>query len=277
MNIYEFFEITRLNLTDLTMYQYGAEECDPGHSFGPWVRDHFLIHYIIKGKGFFQVGNKTYHLQKGQGFLICPDVVTYYEADKEDPWHYMWVGFNGLKAETYLTQAHLNQENPIFSGENEDEFITTCFNDMLATQPQQKAREVRLLGYLYLFLSDLIELRKNTPSLRTVENRKEEYIHRAIEYIEKNFSRKVTVHELARHVRLDRSYLCSLFKEVLQLSPQGFILEYRMSKACQLMEGTSLSIGDIARSVGYEDPLLFSKMFKKIKKMTPSEYIQEKR
>jgi AraC-like DNA-binding protein len=277
MNIYEYFEITRLNLTDLTMYQYGAEECDPGHSYGPAVRDHFLIHYIIKGKGFFQVGNKTYHLEKGQGFLICPDVVTYYEADKEDPWHYMWVGFNGLKAETYLTQAHLNQEHPIFNGENDDEFITACFYDMMATQPQQKAREVRLLGYLYLFLSDLIELRKNTPSLRTVENRKEEYIRRAIEYIEKNFSRKVTVQELARHVRLDRSYLCSLFKEVLQLSPQGFILEYRMSKACQLMEGTSLSIGDIARSVGYEDQLLFSKMFKKIKKMTPSEYIQEKR
>ncbi len=272
----ENIELTRLNLTDLSMYHCGTEECAPCHSFGPWVRDHFLIHYILKGKGIFQVGDKTYSLQKGQGFLICPGAVTYYEADSQDPWHYIWVGFNGLKAESYLTQARLNQENPIFSG-GEDDFIRVCCWDILEARHLNKAREVRMLGYLYLFLSHLIELRKEMTSLRPIENRKEEYIRRSIEYIEKNYSRKLTIQDLAKQVLLDRSYLCSLFKEVLQRSPQAFLIDYRIAKACELMENTSLSIGDIARSVGYEDPLLFSKMFRKIKKMTPSEYIQEKR
>ena len=272
----ETIEITRLNLTDLTMYQCGEEACAPGHCFGPWVRDHFLIHYILKGKGTFHVGDKIYSLHQGQGFLICPDVVTYYGADKKDPWHYIWVGFNGLKAETYLAQAHLNQENPIFDAGNNN-YLTQCFRDMIATRHQQRAREIRLLGHLHLFFSHLIDLRKDIPCVKNMQNRKEEYIRKAIEYIAKNYSRKITINELARYIRLDRSYLCCLFKEFLHQSPQTFLIHYRLNKACKLMEDTALSIGDIARSIGYEDPLLFSKIFKKYKQVTPSEYIQQNR
>lgn len=272
----ETLNITRLNLTDLTMYQCGTEECAPGHSFGPWVRDHFLIHYILKGKGIFQVGDKTYTLHQGQGFLICPGAVAYYEADQTDPWHYIWVGFNGLKAESYLAQAHLNQENPIFDA-GDNTFLTERFWEMIETRHLHRAREVRLLGHLYVVLSHLIEIRKDVPFGKNLENRKEEYIRKSIEYIAKNYSRKVTINDLSKYIRLDRSYLCSLFKEFLHQSPQSFLIDYRMNKACKLMEETTLSIGDIARSVGYEDPLLFSKIFKKFKKTTPSEYIQNNR
>ncbi|MGE5613279.1 MAG: AraC family ligand binding domain-containing protein, partial [Bacillota bacterium] len=68
--------IHRLNHTDLNMYQCGTQECKPGHSYGPAVRDHFLIHYIHSGKGKFCVNGREYNLEGGQGFLICPDVVT---------------------------------------------------------------------------------------------------------------------------------------------------------------------------------------------------------
>ncbi len=77
--------VNMLTNTDLNLYHCGSENCAPGHSYGPAIRDHYLIHYILDGKGFFQVNNKTYHLKNGQGFLICPDIITYYEADKENP------------------------------------------------------------------------------------------------------------------------------------------------------------------------------------------------
>lgn len=253
------------------MYQCGFQKCAPGHSYGPAVRDHFLIHFIHSGKGFFQAGNKTYPLQAGQGFLICPDTVTYYEADRNNPWHYSWVGFHGLKAEMYLKNANLTLDNPVFTY-TQDSFIEDCFSQMRATKALVKGKEMRLLGLLYQFLSQLIEVSQGDHFVDGNGNRKEHYVKQVIQYIEMNYSRKTTVEEIARHIGLDRSYLGSVFKEYLNLSIQDYLIAFRINKACELMENDTLCIGDIARSVGYEDPLLFSKVFKKVNGHPPSIY-----
>lgn len=266
----EHIDIHRLNLTDLVMYQCGHENCIPSHSFGPAVRDHFLIHYIVQGKGVFQVNGMTYPLQAGQGFLICPGYVTYYQADAMDPWEYSWVGFHGIKAEGYLHQANLTQNTPIFTYMLDD-FIESCFAQMLETKQLIKSREVRLLGLLYMFLSHLIETAA-PPLHPLLENKREEYMQKAISFIERNYSRKISVQEISKYIGLDRSYFCSLFKAALSMSPQEFLIRFRMNKACALMPHSDLSIGDISRSVGYEDPLLFSKMFRKIYGVSPSMY-----
>lgn len=261
----------RLNHTDLNMYQCGTQKCSPGHDYGPAVRDHYLIHYVSHGKGFFQAGEKVYPLTRGQGFLICPHVVTYYRADFEEPWDYSWVGFHGLKAEAYLKSAGLDADNPIFTYDKDD-YIKNCFVEMMSTNKLQKGREIRLLGLLYLFLSQLIEANGRDRFADTQTNRKENYIRKAIEYIEMNFSRRISISDIAHHVGLDRSYLGSIFREQLGTSLQEYLVNFRMDKACELMKYEQLSIGDISRSVGYEDPLLFSKMFRKAKALPPREY-----
>ena len=260
----------RLNHTDLNMYECGTENCDAGHYYGPAVRDHFLIHYIHSGKGKFLIGEKEYHLQKGQGFLICPDIVTFYQADDDDPWVYTWVGFHGLKAESYLKSAGLTADNPIFN-DGGDDYISGCFRKMIESKKLQNGRELRLLGILCLFLSQLIEQNgMNKPE--STAGRKEAYVQKAMEYIEMNYSRKMSISEIARHLNLDRSYLGSIFKEKLDTSLKDFLINYRIDKACELMKNEALSIGDISRSVGYDDPLLFSKLFKRNKGMPPRVY-----
>lgn len=267
----QFLMIHRLNHTDLNMYQCGTENCDPGHFYGPAVRDHYLIHYIHSGQGRFCVGDSEYHLSSGQGFLICPNIVTYYQADMNDPWTYSWVGFHGLKAESYLRSAGLTADDPIFST-NGDDFIDTCFRNMINAKGMQKGREIRLLGYLYLFLSQLIEQNGSGRFIDPGSARKEAYVKKAIEYIEMNYSRKMSIAELSRSIGLDRSYLGSIFRDYLNTSLQDFLKNYRIDKACELMKNENLSIGDISRSVGYEDPLLFSKLFHKCKGLPPREY-----
>ncbi|HOJ12146.1 MAG TPA: AraC family transcriptional regulator [Clostridiales bacterium] len=267
----EVVPINRLNLTDLNMYQCGTEKCKPGHFYGPAVRDHFLIHYVTEGNGVFQVGNTTYKLSKGQGFLICPGIVTFYQADIGLPWHYTWIGFHGLKAEDYLKQANLSWDNPIFTY-TKDDYIETCFKEMIETKNIKNGREMKLLGLFYSFLSKLIEENEQASSYNVTVNRKEVYIKKLIEFIELNYSRKISVSEIAAYLGLDRSYMGSIFKEFFNTSPQNYLIDYRINKACDLMANYNLTIGDISRSVGYEDPLLFSKMFKKIKGLPPREY-----
>ena len=260
-----------LNHTDLNMYHCGTENCDAGHYYGPAVRDHFLIHYVHSGKGKFYVGEQEYTLQRGQCFLIYPSIVTYYQADFRDPWSYSWVGFNGFKAGDYVKSAGFAMDNPIFNYNSED-YISGCFTQMIAAKDLQRGREMRLLGLLYLFLSQLIEQNEKYGLQDQAGSRKKSYINKAVEYIERNYSRKMSISELANHLGLDRSYLGSIFKEQLGTSLQDFLIHYRLDKACELMKSENLSIGDVSRSVGYDDPLLFSKLFKKNKGISPREY-----
>jgi AraC-like DNA-binding protein len=58
----------------------------------------------------------------------------------------------------------------------------------------------------------------------------------------------------------------------MNISPQNFLINYRVERAVDLMQNPELTIGDISRSVGYEDPFQFSKIFKKIKGVSPSEF-----
>ena len=87
-----------------------------------------------------------------------------------------------------------------------------------------------------------------------------------------NYSRRIRVEEIAHFIGLDRSYLSSIFTDELNTSLQGFIIQFRINIACQLMENRILTIGDISRSVGYDDPLAFSKIFKKIKGASPRDF-----
>lgn len=260
---------------DLSVYHCGTEKCAPGHAYGPAVRDHFLIHFVHNGYGFFQAGGRTYHLGQGQGFLICPGIITYYQADASDPWHYSWVGFQGLKAKGYLETAGLDEDHPVFRYDR-DQQVDDYFRAMAAASGMQRGRELQLLGLLYQFLACLIDSRERegTAGRGPDENinRRGLYLGKAQEFISRNYSRRITIGEIARFVGLDRSYLFAIFKEFCHVAPQEYLIEYRIAKACRLMAEKGLTIGDIARSVGYQDPLLFSKTFKRIKGESPRVY-----
>lgn len=254
---------------DMSMYRCGFEDCNAGHFWGPAIRDHYIIHYILDGKGTFTVGNNTYTLGKYDGFLICPDTIVYYQADFNQPWSYAWVGFHGFKAASYLKQAGLDSHNPIFRYDRDD-FLKDCLMRMVAAKQLSKGKEIRLLGLLYEFLSQLVETSESTLSCKN--NTKEEYVKKAMEHIAMNYSRSTSVAEIARSVGIDRSYLYSLFNEFVNTSPQEYLIRFRVEKACELMSTASLNISNIACSVGYNDPLMFSKAFKKVKGMSPRNY-----
>ena len=130
--------------------------------------------------------------------------------------------------------------------------------------------EFLLLGELYRFLGWI------SRSYKGQNRRKREtgtdYVERATEYIRSHFQEDLTVAKLAHYVGLNRSYLTTVFQNTLHVSPQQFLMRFRMERASQLLLEGTLSIGEIARSCGYPDPLTFSKAFKRTLGMTPSQY-----
>lgn len=63
----------------------GYAQCGSLHCYGPASRPHYLIHFVVKGKGMYQVSGQKHYLTAGQGFLIEPGTQTFYQADKDDP------------------------------------------------------------------------------------------------------------------------------------------------------------------------------------------------
>lgn len=108
-------EFTGIDPADLELCFAGMSHCEPSHSYGPAVRPNYLLHIVIQGKGRFIQNEMEFSLHANQGFLIVPDQLTFYQADQEDPWEYMWIGFRGSRATSILRELDLNENIQFFS------------------------------------------------------------------------------------------------------------------------------------------------------------------
>jgi AraC-like DNA-binding protein len=263
------------NFMDLRLYQYGWEQCVPLHSFGPYVRNHFLFHYVISGHGQLDAdgpdGETTrYQLQPGEGFLICPGQVTTYAACEDDPWKYVWLEFDGLRAAEYIESAGLGLSQPIYRPQSPAQG-DALRDTMLYIADHTDASALHLVGHLCLFLDGLIQSSSTRRELRGSQLR-DFYIQEAITYMEHNYWRELTVEELADTCKLNRSYFSKIFKEYAGCPPQEFLIRLRLSKAADLMKGTGNSIGVIASMCGYPNQLHFSRAFHKRYGLSPREW-----
>ena len=75
----------------LSIFNCGMQRCEAEYTWGPGIRDHYLIHMILKGKGIYRIGEKEYALKQGDLFLAKPNQLITYSADAEDPWEYAWL------------------------------------------------------------------------------------------------------------------------------------------------------------------------------------------
>ncbi|MWV46006.1 helix-turn-helix domain-containing protein [Paenibacillus sp. HJL G12] len=255
---------------DLNLLFFGMEECAPGHTWGPGLRDSYVLHYIHSGHGVFRTTETIYKLGPGQGFILMPDTLVHYSADEADPWTYSWIGFKGLNAKSLLLRAQISADRPIFTELAGSGF--SSFYEELNMAGDERGSDVLRQSILYRIFADLIRCSPEQDGSHKPQHSREGYIRRSVEYIESSYSQKVTVLDIARSVGLDRTYLSGLFKDKFGVSLQTFLLEYRMSRATDLLRNPELSVSDVSRSVGYNDPFLFSKMFKKVVGSSPKQY-----
>ena len=82
---------------------------------------------------------------------------------------------------------------------------------------------------------------------------------------------------MADYVGITRSYLYTIFMKSFGVSPQEYLSNYRITRASELLTITDLTVEMVAASCGYDDPLVFSKAFKKIKGLPPTKFRKEDR
>lgn len=227
----------------------GSEQCRSGHRFGPYIREYFLLHFCLSGKGTFEIGGKTYPVTGGEIFIIPPEVVTTYEADAKDPWHYVWVGFTGGCSE------RLRELPPVVSYEAD------TFRRMLSVSEERVSNPEIYASYIHeIFYTLFGEKKRPTDVCRRVRDE-----------IHLNYMKPITVETLSHDAGLDRRYLSRIFKERYGVALKEYLIGVRMRRAGELLL-KGYSVSESAYMVGYADAFNFSKMFRKTVGCSPSEY-----
>ncbi|OPJ59511.1 AraC family transcriptional regulator [Clostridium oryzae] len=235
------------------------------HKWGPGVRDIHALHYVIKGKGYFETNNTKYALKAGESFIIFPYTEAYYYPDPKNPWEYIWIDFKGDEALRLLSMTNFSNNNPIapaFPWDLEPLFHIIENDNVKIFERERSNAKLRLLLSYYI---------EYYPKANVISQTN--YVLTAKEYIENNYWKTtLTVANIVDFVKIERTYLFRLFKEATGMSISNYLASYRIKCACDLLKTSKLSIKSVACSVGYQDQLYFSKVFKKATLCSPSEY-----
>ena len=235
--------------TDLKPIFAGGEKCAPEHSFGPYIRDHTIIHAVLSGKGRLADKYGEHEITAGQLFIIRRGEETVYKADKRDPWHYVWIAFVG------------NSES-LYEGE------LTVYD-----APSSTVRELAELINANATSSDAYTavLYSLTHKLFSGNEKERDRISEIKKYIEYNYMNSISVGALAKEFGYERS---SLYRSIITrygIGVKEYLTELRISRAKDFL-GTGRTIAETAYLVGYRDEFGFSRAFKKHVGEAPSKY-----
>ena len=261
--------------TELSLTVCGIERCAPSQAYGPCKRDDYHLHFVLDGKGTLRIEDKYYYPHQGQIFVVPPDIDIHYYCDAEKPWHYTWVSFTGTKAAYYLEKAGITIDHPVRDCYINPEEFRAYTEKILKYHELTIANELLRNSLLY----ELLALLVNSQNQNLTNNHKpvehdyspDVYVNYAAEYIHYNYDH-IRVSDIADYIGITRSYLTHIFKQKLGVSPQEYLLTYRLDQSLRLLRSTNFSIQEISESIGYENPLTFSKMFKNAYGLSPKNY-----
>lgn len=245
---------------DINPRECGSEICKPLHSFGPAVRSYWLLHFVVCGNGIFKTARGSYRLSSNDMFIIRPYEITYYEADKADPWKYIWLGFSSKIKLPSLISSHDSAYVP---------YAADIFKAAIEFDDDGAHSE----GYEAFLCSKIWELIGRVQSRERFSGTSSElYIKQALNIMEAEFQNPLTVADVAARLHLDRSYFSTLFNRILKRSPHSYLTDLRMKRAAEMLLSDRYTVSVVASSVGYSDVFVFSRAFKSFFGVSPSEY-----
>lgn len=259
-------------ISELSLYSAGYEMCKPEHSYGPICRSYHLIHFITSGKGELHINKSIFKLSKGDIFIIPAEKVSYYKADSQEPWSYAWISFLGINSQLYISSL-LNSTKQRYIIHNLD--TEKYKNDILEILSLKNNDFINFLdgnSILFKIISSLFKdlnlNNKNIKEFSIIEDIKF--------YFDNMYFENLKIKDVAKKFGIHPNYLTRGFSEKYKISPKQYLQDLKIKKACYLLETTDLTITTISNSLGFEDSLSFSKIFKKVTSISPNKYRKDK-
>lgn len=234
--------------TDFSPCDAGMEICAPSKSYGPAIRNYYLIHFVKEGTGIFENPYGTHTVSAGQAFLIRPGEVCTYSTDNQNPWTYTWLSFRGNLASKFDTCAD------VF------EYDMDIYDEINVVFDMEMAKEEYLTGIIFKLYAEIFG--------RHIKN---DYSNKVMGYIDANYMNDISIAGIAHNLNVNRKYLARIFKDKSGMTMQQYLIKKRMSEAKKFLKA-GYTVEEAAYMSGYSDSFAFSKMFKKTYGKSPVSY-----
>ena len=235
-------------------------------------RRDYQILYVANGKTHFWFDGKEKIVSAGHMVLYKPEEIQKYVYYLEDNPEVFWIHFTGSDVKNILA----------YHGISLDEHVFYC-----GVLPDYKAlfrkiiQELQLCRYGYedyiasLFNDILLLVDRQQHEQKKATGDVQEQIERAAAYFNENYNTKISIDDYAESLHISTNWFIHNFKQYAGMSPAQYILSLRMVNAQSLLERTTYNIKEISEIVGYENPLYFSRVFKKEIGKSPAQYRKE--
>lgn len=235
-------------------------------------RRDYQILYVANGKTHFWFDDKEEIVSAGHMVLYKPEEIQKYIYYLEDNPEVFWIHFTGSDVKNILA----------YHGISLDEHVFYC-----GVLPDYKAlfrkiiQELQLCRYGYedyiasLFNDILLLVDRQQHEQKKTTGNVQEQIERAAAYFNENYNTKISIDDYAESLHISTNWFIHNFKQYAGMSPAQYILSLRMVNAQSLLERTTYNIKEISEIVGYENPLYFSRVFKKEIGKSPAQYRKE--
>jgi AraC-like DNA-binding protein len=244
------------------------------HKMGPAIHDYYLIHTVLSGQGEFAFRDKRYNCYAGDTFIIFPGELFSYQADEHKPWHYVWVAFVGHGAAALLDSLGVSREKPVITGSLNPK-VRSYYDQLLGCFQSDSLPDLSNLeagGWVRLLLQQFGLAERRHEAVKPASDTVIDHVMKqAIQYLTLQYTQNISIEHMSNMLGYHRTHLCKLFKQTTGLAPIQYLQKIRMERA-ELLLDTSMTIDQIASSVGFGDALYFSRKFRKWRGKSPSEY-----
>lgn len=218
--------------------------------------DYYLM-YLAHGQLNIQVDQISYALNAGELIIYPPERFYAYQYAAAERMAYLWVHFTGSAVETTLSRRSLETAKVYRLKQTEEiEADFEAIQRLFIAQPLYYLEEASSrLDMLLTHVGRSVRQSDAEPS--------RDRLLTSLNYLNRHYADPIVLSSLASMEYLSVSRYSALFRLLMGVSPQKYLIELRLKNAREMLASTDLSVSEIARSVGYDDPLYFSRLFRK--------------
>lgn len=236
----------------------------------PKGADQAIFIYCVRGAGWCEMNGSRHSVQPGGLLVVPPRIPHCYGAMQGKPWTIHWFHAQGACITQYLSGLNVSMDRPVALLGDDTQWLE-LFEEVLGAMEQgygfsQLLQASHALAHL---LAVTINHRRESWVDQTDTTQK---IARTICYMKQHLDQPLKLDSFAAMAGLSRSRYTALFKGQTGFAPVEYFNRLRMHRACQLLDTTGWSVKVVAGLVGHEDPLYFSRLFRRINEMSPMEY-----
>lgn len=234
-----------------------------------------IFNYCVRGAGFCELRGKRFTVEAGDLMVVPRGCAHAYGSAAKRPWSVHWFHALGAQLDPLLRELGVSEERPVvYLGKSAR--LTALFEELRQVleddyAPAELLYASQLLNHL---LGLMIRLRREqhreAPSA-------EQRVLASLRHAKQRLDDLPSVSELARVANLSTSHYAALFHELTGASPKRYFSRLRIHRGAQLLATTDQDVGAVARALGYQDPLYFSRAFRRLNGVSPSRYRELRR